>query len=223
MSVPSPANPPSSDLRRCLSFINHDVRGGLSGLTLMCEVLRRNLLKQPAGAENEADLSMLEGSIADHVHMIDRFLFAERHAAGLIAVRISEFDLMPVLRSAVGVAGAVAADREVRLVTEQGEAVRVEGDRELSQFCLGLLVRVAVGRAEQGSTVQVRMNAQADPVEIQFLFRSGAAGTGGDPSELHQAHAAAGYLRGMVYEEGGLLSLKLMKSGGGTGRPVTPA
>ena len=42
-----------------LSFLSHDLRGGLNGVFLMIEVLKRELVKDPKFAESVDDLEVM--------------------------------------------------------------------------------------------------------------------------------------------------------------------
>ena len=48
-----------------LSFLSHDLRGGLNGVFLMIEVLRRELVKEPKFKESLEDLEMMRRSICE--------------------------------------------------------------------------------------------------------------------------------------------------------------
>jgi signal transduction histidine kinase len=61
-----------------LSFLSHDLRGGLNGVLLMIEVLRRDLAKEPKFGESLDDLDVMRRSIVETVGPMDRFLQAER-------------------------------------------------------------------------------------------------------------------------------------------------
>jgi signal transduction histidine kinase len=80
-----------------LSFLSHDLRGGLNGVFLMIEVLRRELVKEPKFAECLDDLEMMRRSISDTIGTMDRFLHAERFRKGKVQVRPSRLDLRHVV------------------------------------------------------------------------------------------------------------------------------
>src|SRR5213082_3287067 len=76
-----------------LSFLSHDLRGGLNGVLLMIEVLRRDLAAEPKFAESLEDLDVMRRSILETVQTMDRFLHAERFRKGKVQVKPSEIDL----------------------------------------------------------------------------------------------------------------------------------
>src|SRR5205085_3780809 len=75
-----------------LSFLSHDLRGGLNGVLLMLEVLRRDLVNEPKFAESVSDLDVMRRSMLDTVSTMDRFLHAERFRKGKVQVRPARID-----------------------------------------------------------------------------------------------------------------------------------
>src|SRR5205085_12206087 len=76
-----------------LSFLSHDLRGGLNGVLLMIEVLRRDLVSEPKFAESLDDLDVMRRSILENVSTMDRFLHAERFRKGKVQVRPAQIDV----------------------------------------------------------------------------------------------------------------------------------
>src|SRR5439155_23591269 len=83
-----------------LSFLSHDLRGGLNGVFLMIEVLRRELVKEPKFAESLGDLDLMRRSIFETIGTMDRFLHAERFRKGKVQVKPARLDLRHVIAEA---------------------------------------------------------------------------------------------------------------------------
>jgi signal transduction histidine kinase len=80
-----------------LSFLSHDLRGGLNGVLLMAEVLKRELATEPKFAESVEDLDAMRRSILDTVATMDRFLHAERFRQGKVQPRNTTVEFHAVL------------------------------------------------------------------------------------------------------------------------------
>jgi signal transduction histidine kinase len=76
-----------------LSFLSHDLRGGLNGVCLMIEVLKRELAREERFKESVDDLDMMRRSIFETIATMDRFLHAERFRKGKVQVRPSKVNL----------------------------------------------------------------------------------------------------------------------------------
>src|SRR5256885_870021 len=57
-----------------LAFLSHDLRGGLNGVLLMIEVLRRDLEAAGQFSQSLEDLETMKHSILDTVATMERFL-----------------------------------------------------------------------------------------------------------------------------------------------------
>jgi signal transduction histidine kinase len=80
-----------------LSFLSHDIRGGLNGVLLIVEVLKQELAGEPRFAEPLGDMDRMRRAILDTVGTMDRFLHAERFRQGKVQPNNHPVDLQPLL------------------------------------------------------------------------------------------------------------------------------
>ncbi|HEV2296411.1 MAG TPA: HAMP domain-containing sensor histidine kinase [Tepidisphaeraceae bacterium] len=142
-----------------LSFLSHDLRGGLNGVLLMIEVLRRDLAKEPKFGESLEDLDVMRRSILETVGTMDRFLHAERFRKGKVQVRPSRVDMKRVVNEVTTHFSYQAKDKNLRLVQEVNDGVTVVSDKELVIVILQNLVANAVKYTPSGD---VRIKVEPD-------------------------------------------------------------
>lgn len=148
-----------------LSFLSHDLRGGLNGVLLMVEVLKRELATEPRFGESIQDLDSMRRSIMDTVGTMDRFLHAERFRAGKVQPVIGTVDLRHVLTDVMAGFNYQCKDKGVRLDFDVPTGVRVSTDKDLLVLIVQNLVSNAVKYTSPGS--DVRVSAVADtPVRL---------------------------------------------------------
>lgn len=142
-----------------LSFLSHDLRGGLNGVLLMIEVLRRDLAKEPRFVESLGDLDVMRRSILETVGTMDRFLHAERFRKGKVQVRPAALDLKRVVGEVITHFGYLARDKQIKLSQEVQDGVAVTSDRELLTVVLQNLVGNAVKYAGRGE-VRIKVGSE---------------------------------------------------------------
>lgn len=127
-----------------LSFLSHDLRGGLNGIFLMIEVLRRELAGQPQLAEILQDLDSMRRSILETVGTMDRFLHAEKFRKGKVQVKPGPVNLSSLLGEIGSQFSYQAKDKQIELKVDAPNGVQVTSDRELLSLVLQNLVSNAV-------------------------------------------------------------------------------
>jgi signal transduction histidine kinase len=144
-----------------LSFLSHDLRGGLNGVLLMVEVLKREMAGEPRFHESMEDLDAMRRSIMDTVGTMDRFLHAERFRAGKVQPRLSTVDLRLALRDVMAGMAYQCKDKGVDLQFDVPAGTAVVTDRDL----LVLIVQNVVGNAVKftGTGTVVRVAATLAP------------------------------------------------------------
>ncbi len=142
-----------------LSFLSHDLRGGLNGVLLMIEVLRRDLVKEPKFGESLGDLDVMRRSILETVSTMDRFLHAERFRKGKVQVRASHIDMKRLVAEVMTHVSYQAKDKNLRLSMDVSEGIAIVSDKELVTVILQNLIANAVKYAQQG---EVRIKAGCD-------------------------------------------------------------
>ncbi|MEZ0267523.1 MAG: sensor histidine kinase, partial [Phycisphaerae bacterium] len=76
-----------------LSFMSHDIRGGLNAILLSAEVLETELRDEPRFAQAMEDVDSIRRNILDTVAAMDRFLRAEQLRSGTVAAKRAPVDL----------------------------------------------------------------------------------------------------------------------------------
>jgi signal transduction histidine kinase len=158
-----------------LSFLSHDLRGGLNGVFLMIEVLRRELVKEPRFADSLGDLDMMRRSIFDTIGTMDRFLHAERFRKGKVQVKPGRVDLLQVLAEAAAQVAYQAKDKGLEVKVERGEPCPAYTDRELVTMILQNLLSNAVKYSTKGV---VRMAVRRDQPSGGCLIAVADQGSG---------------------------------------------
>jgi signal transduction histidine kinase len=204
-----------------LSFLSHDLRGGLNGIFLMIEVLRRELAGQPQLAEILQDLDSMRRSILETVGTMDRFLHAEKFRKGKVQVKPGPMSLSSLLGEIGSQFSYQAKDKGVELKVEAPAGVQITSDRELLSLVLQNLVSNAVkympgqgavrvaaspGGAGNGWRVEVADQGPGIPPDrLSELFDSFTRGpTHGQPGiglGLAIAHQAAQLLGARLWVE----------------------
>jgi signal transduction histidine kinase len=134
-----------------LSFLSHDLRGGLNGVFLMIEVLRRELVKEPKFAESLEDLEMMRRSIFETIGTMDRFLHAERFRKGKVQVRPGRVDLGHVIAEVATQFSYQAKDKSLDLQVDRSQPCQAVTDRELLTMILQNLISNAIKYTARGA------------------------------------------------------------------------
>jgi signal transduction histidine kinase len=142
-----------------LSFLSHDLRGGLNGVFLMIEVLRRELVKEPKFAESLEDLEMMRRSIFETIGTMDRFLHAERFRKGKVQVKPSRVELGALLAEVATQLAYQAKDKGITLQVDRAEPCVAHTDRELVSMILQNVLSNAVKYTAKGV---IRASARPD-------------------------------------------------------------
>ena len=142
-----------------LSFLSHDLRGGLNGVLLMIEVLKRDLVEEPKFARSLEDLDVMRRQILETVGTMDRFLHAERFRKGKVQIRPAEVNLGRLVSEIVAQFAYQAKDKQLELQTEVAEGLRIVSDRELLSMILQNLLGNAIKYSRRD---RVRVVATSD-------------------------------------------------------------
>ncbi len=169
-----------------LSFLSHDLRGGLNGIFLMVEVLRRELAGRPELTQTLEDLEIMRRSIIETVATMDRFVYAERFRGGKVKARPTPFSLRTLLNEIGSRFTYGAKEQGIELKIDLAERADIISDRELLALALHGLVANAVKHTTAGSVV-----LSAKPAESGAGWRVDVIDTGSGiaPAELATIHA----------------------------------
>ena len=139
-----------------LSFLSHDLRGGLNGVCLMIEVLKRELAQEERFKESAEDLDMMRKSIFETIATMDRFLHAERFRKGKVQVRPMRVNLRHLLMDVSAQLAYQARDKGVELSLDAPVESTLISDKEL---LLMILQNVTANAIKYGSQAPVKLTA----------------------------------------------------------------
>ena len=146
-----------------LSFLSHDLRGGLNGVLLMAEVLKRELVNEPRFAESVEDIDAMRRSILDTVATMDRFLHAERFRQGKVQPHKTTLDLRAVLGDMSHQLVHQAREKGINFKIEFDDGGNLFTDKDLLVLILQNLISNAIKYTAKG-TVLVKV---ASPTETR--------------------------------------------------------
>jgi signal transduction histidine kinase len=140
-----------------LSFLSHDLRGGLNGVLLMVEVLKRELAGEPRFVESIQDLDGMRRSILDTVSTMDRFLHAERFRQGKVQPRNAVVDLRFLLLDLLNQMQHLARAKSLDLQAVVPLGISATTDKDLVLLIMQNLLGNAIKYTVKG---QVRVVAE---------------------------------------------------------------
>jgi signal transduction histidine kinase len=119
-----------------ISYLNHDLRGGMNGILLMVEVLKRELRAEPRFTESADDLEAMRRSILESVATMDRFVFAHRLGRRKQKARFVAIDLNALAKDVVSTLDHTARERAVIIGMDVAPGCSLESDRDLVRLIL---------------------------------------------------------------------------------------
>lgn len=134
-----------------LSFLSHDLRGGLNGILLTVEVLKRELGASSQYKASLEDLDMIRRSILETVGTMDRFLHAEKFRKGKIEVKLNHVNLATLMPEVIGQFSQQAAQKGVGVHIDSSRCPQLVSDRELLALILQNLIGNAVKYSDRGA------------------------------------------------------------------------
>jgi signal transduction histidine kinase len=185
----------SSDVRaKYLSFLSHDVRGGLNAVLLTTEILHNELGPDGRFKESLEDLRTLQRNIHDTVTTMDRFLQAEQLRNGKVQPKLAEVDLRQLVHDVVAQHNGQAKSKglELRPLIEAEHCV-VSTDRELVLLILQNLVSNAV---KYSTTGVIDIKVEHDDSDCRISVRDQGPGIPEDVSKRLFAPFARGETHG---------------------------
>jgi signal transduction histidine kinase len=180
-----------------LSFMSHDVRGGLNAILLSTDVLHQELKDQPKFAEAMTDVETIKRNILETVGTMDRFLRAEQLRSGKVVPRRGPVDLVKMVNELVTMFRQQAGWRGMRLEVESLDGELVETDHELVFTILQNLIANAVKYAGRG---EVKVTISPSRGGKMIAVRDGGPGIA--PERLEQLFAP--FVRGDTHGEAGV-------------------
>jgi signal transduction histidine kinase len=142
-----------------LSFLSHDLRNNLNGVTLTLEWLSERLKAFPHLTEEAADLIGLRQSVLETVEGMDRMLQAERLRRNVVQLKAVPIDLRQLVSELIGQASRAAAEKGLKLENAVAADAAAYSDRELVTLVLQNLLGNAIKYSRSGT---VRVSAEPD-------------------------------------------------------------
>jgi signal transduction histidine kinase len=181
-----------------LSFLSHDLRGGLNGVFLMIEVLKRELAQETRLAGTIHDLDSMRRSLLETVATMDRFLHAERFRKGKVQVRNVPLNLKNICDEIIAHFIYQAQEKGLQLEAQVAGDVTVVSDRELLTLVLQNLVSNAIKYTVKGA-VRLTCAPNADPGMLLSILDEGP---GIDADKLSEIFTP--FTRGQTYGQSGV-------------------
>jgi signal transduction histidine kinase len=194
-------------MTKFLSFLSHDLRGGLNGAVLMIEVLRRQLATEPKFAEAMEDLEVVRRSILETVSTMERFLHAERLRLGRMPVRIGEVRVGELVGELQKKFAYHLQDAGMTMDVEVDHDRVIQSDRQLLTIILTNLISNAIKYGRRGA---IRLSAGPAPDAgngasagsgAVYRFSVADDGPGIPPERLRELFAS--YQQGETYGQKG--------------------
>jgi signal transduction histidine kinase len=145
-----------------ISFLNHDLRGGMNGILLMVEVLKRELGGEERFAEAADDLETMRRAVLESVATMDRFVFAHRLGRGKYQAKPAPIGLRTLINDVMTNLISAAKERGVQFSLEVNEACTLTSDRDMLRFILLNVIANTVKHARRGGggAEQVQISVQ---------------------------------------------------------------
>ena len=151
-----------------LSFMAHDVRGGLNAILLSAEVMRQELEQDDKYAQAVSDVDTIRRNILDTVATMDRFLKAEQLRSGKVKPKHEEIDLCRLAHDVALQFKQQALAKGVDLDVDAPDSCTVMTDRDLILLVLQNLVQNAVKYTAKGKVeLAVKVAAAAKGTTIR--------------------------------------------------------
>lgn len=145
-----------------VSFLNHDLRGGMNGILLMVEVLKRELGAEARFAETMEDLEAMRRAVLDSVSTMDRFVFAYRLGRGKQQARFNVINVSSLVKDAVTQLTHAGKEKGVEFALAAPDGLSVATDRDMVRLIVNNVLGNAIKHAKRGGgKVQVTVKPRA--------------------------------------------------------------
>jgi signal transduction histidine kinase len=131
-----------------LSFLSHDLRNALNSITLIMQVIKSRLQRDPAFTEEVADIESLQNTILETVEGMGRLLQAERLRNEAANRKFSSVNLFELATEVTREYTQQAKKKGVAFAVNISPDAIVRADRE----CLRIILQNLVGNAVKFST-----------------------------------------------------------------------
>ncbi len=183
-----------------LSFLSHDLRGGLNGVLLMIEVLRRELQPHAQFGESVEDLDTMRRSILETVATMDRFLQAEKLRSGRIQPQLGPVVVRELLNDAATGFIPQAKAKGLELTIDVPDGTTITSDKNLLVLILQNLLSNAVKYTKSG---RIRVAAVSPCPDSTAVCRLSVTDTGPGVDAPSLEHLFKPYIRGQTHGQKG--------------------
>jgi len=144
-----------------ISFLNHDLRGGMNGILLMTEVLKRELATEAKFADAVSDLEAMRRAVLESVATMDRFVFAHRLGRGKHEARFVPLNLKTLINDLLQTLAPTAKEKGVSFSVEGADGASLASDPELLRLMLQNILSNTTKHARKGGgKVQITVSAR---------------------------------------------------------------
>ncbi|HLL90793.1 MAG TPA: HAMP domain-containing sensor histidine kinase, partial [Tepidisphaeraceae bacterium] len=183
-----------------LSFLSHDLRGGLNGVLLMIEVLRRELQPHAQFGESIEDLDTMRRSILDTVGTMDRFLQAEKLRSGRIQPQLGPVVVRDLLTEVATAFVPQAKAKGLDLRIDVPDGTTITSDKNLLVLILQNLISNAVKYTKAGD---LRVAAESPCADTTAICRLSVIDTGPGIDAQGLENLTKPYTRGATHGQKG--------------------
>jgi signal transduction histidine kinase len=137
-----------------LSFLSHDLRNNLNGVTLTLEWIARRLSTRAEFVDDARDMEALRQSVVKTVEGMDRLLQAERLRRQAVTLKLRPVELRSLVADLLAQVSRLATEKGLKLENTVPLDAAAHSDRELLTLAVQNLLGNAVKYSQQG-VVQV--------------------------------------------------------------------
>jgi signal transduction histidine kinase len=190
-------------MTKFLSFLSHDLRGGLNGAVLMIEVLKREIGSDEKFSSVAEDLDTLRRSMLETVSTMERFLNAEKLRHGKMPVKVAPLDVEEMLGEFHKAFAYQLRDVQMELeIDVEPRGLSIASDKQLLMMVLQNLISNAIKYGRKGKVKVFALGAEKSPAGIYCRFAITDEGRGIAADKLTEMFSA--FARGETYGQKGV-------------------
>jgi signal transduction histidine kinase len=140
-----------------LSFLSHDLRSHLNGISLTMEIIKRRLQSDAKFGEEVADIQSLQNSVRSTVEGMERLLQAERLRRQEVAPKIGPINLHRLASDVAREFSHQAEQKGIKVAVNVPPELVIQSDEEWVRIVLQNLLGNAIKYSNKG-TVRIETN-----------------------------------------------------------------
>lgn len=134
-----------------LSFLSHDLRSHLNGISLTMEIIKRRLQSEASFAEEVADIQSLQNSVRSTVEGMERLLQAERLRRQNLTPKVGPINLHRLASDVAREFSHPAERKGIKLTIDIPPDLVIQSDEEWVRIVLQNLVSNAIKYSTKGT------------------------------------------------------------------------